>query len=54
VMFFNRANSFFRGLPFCNFVKNKIYVIEVEMLKPLVLARNHKFDNSDICRIFNI
>jgi len=31
------------GLPFCIFVGNKIYVIEIEMLRPLILARNHKF-----------
>ena len=29
----------YRGLPFCNFVRNRIYVLEVEMLEPVLLAR---------------
>jgi len=28
---------------FCNFVRNKIYVLEVEMLEPLFMASKHKF-----------
>jgi len=40
ISFLNRANSFSRVCLFCNFVRNKIYVMEIEMLKPAVLARN--------------
>jgi len=39
ISFFNRANHFSPGLPFCNFVRNTIYVIKIEMLEPVVLAR---------------
>jgi hypothetical protein len=39
ISFLNRANSFSRVCLFCNFVRNKIYVMEIEMLKPVVLAR---------------
>jgi hypothetical protein len=33
---------------FCNFVRNKIYVIEIEMLEPVVLARKHKSGKAPI------
>jgi hypothetical protein len=33
------ANPFSRVFFFCNFVRNKIYVLEIEMLEPVVLAR---------------
>ena len=39
ISFFNRANPFSEGCPFCNFVRNKIYVIEIEILGPAVMAR---------------
>jgi len=35
----NRANPFLGDSPFCNFVRNTIYVMEIEMLEPVVLAR---------------
>ena len=41
---FNRANRFSGVCLFCNFVRNRIYVMEIEMFEPVVLARNHKFD----------
>jgi len=44
ISFLNRANPFRRVCLFCNFVRNKIYVMEIEMLKLVSMARNHKFD----------
>jgi hypothetical protein len=38
------VNNFDRVCLLCIFVRNRIYVLEVEMLEPVVLARNHKFD----------
>ena len=38
ISFFNRANPFCRVCLFCNFVRNKIYVLEVEMLELVLLA----------------
>ena len=39
VSFFKKRKSIFGGLPFfCNFVRNTIYVLEIEMLEPVVLA----------------
>ena len=38
ISFFKRANSLSRVCLFCNFVRNKIYVIEIEMLELVVLA----------------
>jgi hypothetical protein len=43
ISFFNRANPFHRVCLFCIFVRNKIYVMEIEMPKPVVLARYHRF-----------
>jgi hypothetical protein len=40
----NRANPFHRVCLFCNFVRNKIYVLEVEMLELVLLARYHNID----------
>jgi hypothetical protein len=37
------ASPFERVCPFCIFVKNTIYALEIEMLGPVVLARNHIF-----------
>jgi len=45
ISFFNKGKSFFGGLPFCIFVRNTIYVIEIEMLEPVVLARCIKFED---------
>ena len=39
ISFFNRANSFYRVCLFCISVRNKIYVLEVEMLEPVLMAR---------------
>jgi len=43
ISFFNRADPFHRVCLFCNFVRNRIYVIEIEVLEPVVLASKHKF-----------
>jgi hypothetical protein len=47
IIFSKEANSFHWVCLFCIFVRNKIYVMEIEMLKPVVLARyllpEHKF-----------
>jgi hypothetical protein len=41
--------------PFCIFVRNRIYVLEIEMLEPAVLARNHNFETSlNCCDIHSI
>jgi len=40
---FQKGQIHFRGLPFCNFVRNTIYVLEIEILGPVVLASKHKF-----------
>jgi len=45
ISFLNRANSFSRVCLFCIFVRNKIYVMEIEMPKPVVLARYLKIEN---------
>jgi len=45
ISFFNRGRSFFGGLPFCISVRNTIYVMEIEMLGLVVLARKHKSGN---------
>ena len=29
---------------FCNFARNTIYVTEIEMLGPVLMARYHRFD----------
>ena len=42
ISFSNKGKSFFGGLPFCIFVKNRIYVMEIDMLEPVVLARYSK------------
>jgi len=43
-----RANHFSRAFLFCIFVTNTIYVIKIEMLEPVVLARKHKFGKPPI------
>ena len=44
ISFLNKGKSFFEGLPFCIFVRNKIYVMEIEMLGLVVLARYLTFE----------
>jgi hypothetical protein len=41
ISFFIEANPFSGICLFCIFVTNTIYVMEIEMLGPVVLARNH-------------
>jgi hypothetical protein len=43
ISFLNRADPFHRVCLFCIFVTNTIYVLEVEVLQLVLLARNHKF-----------
>jgi hypothetical protein len=45
ISFLNRANPFDRVCLFCNFVRNKIYVTEIEMLEPVFMARYLKFED---------
>ncbi len=44
ISFLNRANPFSGVCLFCISVTNTIYVMGIEMLGPVVLARNHNFD----------
>jgi len=37
--FFNEANLFSRVCPFCNFVRNKIYVLGIEVPELVIMAR---------------
>jgi hypothetical protein len=39
ISFFKRANPFPGICLFCIFARNKIYVTDIEMLRPVVLAR---------------
>ena len=43
ISFFNRANPFNRVCLFCIFVTNTIYVVKIEMLEPVSMARYRKF-----------
>jgi len=43
ISFSIRANLFHRVCLFCISVRNKIYVLEIEMLGPAVLARHLYF-----------
>ena len=45
ISFFNEGKFFFWICLFCIFVRNKIYVLEVEMLEPVFMARKHKSGN---------
>ena len=55
ISFFNKGKLISLGLPFCIFVGNKIYVMEIEMLKPVVLASKHNFGTSlNCCDILSI
>jgi hypothetical protein len=45
ISFLIEANPFSRFFLFCNFVRNTIYVIKMEMFEPVVLARKHKSGN---------
>jgi len=46
--FSKRANLLFGVCLFCNFVRNTIYVLEVKVLEPVVLARKHKSGKAPI------
>jgi hypothetical protein len=48
ISFFNKGKSISPGCLFCISVRNRIYVLEVEMLEPVVLARKHKFGKAPI------
>ena len=39
ISFFNEGKSIYRVCLFCISVRNKIYVMEMEMLEPVVLTR---------------
>jgi len=43
ISFLNRANPFSGVCLFCISVRNKIYVLEIEMFGPVVVARNLYF-----------
>jgi 1-acyl-sn-glycerol-3-phosphate acyltransferase len=45
---FNRGKFFVWGLFFCIFVTNRIYVLELEMLGPVVLASKHNSGKAPI------
>jgi hypothetical protein len=45
ISFLNRANSFSRVCLFCIFVRNKIYVMEIEVLQLVLMARYLKFED---------
>jgi hypothetical protein len=36
---FQQGKSISQGLPFCIFVRSKIYVLEIEILEPVFMAR---------------
>jgi hypothetical protein len=40
---FQWGKSCFWGLPFCIFVRNRIYVLEVKVLELVIMASKHKF-----------
>ena len=48
ISFLNKANLFTRVCLFCISVRNKIYVIENDVLEPVVLARKHKSGKAPI------
>jgi hypothetical protein len=52
IVFSIRASPFSGISLYCIFVRNTIYVIKIEMLIPVVLARNHKFDSGSKSSIF--
>jgi hypothetical protein len=40
ISFFNKGQTYFTGFAFfCNFVRNKIYVLEIEVVEPVLMAR---------------
>jgi hypothetical protein len=43
ISYFNKGKSISQGLPFCNFVRNTIYAIQIEALGLAFMARYHKF-----------
>jgi hypothetical protein len=48
ISFLNRANHFSRVCLFCNFVRNTIYVMGIEVLEPVSMARKHKSGKAPI------
>jgi len=37
ILFFNKADPFSRVCLFCNFVRNRIYVLKIEVLEPVII-----------------
>jgi hypothetical protein len=48
ISFSIRANHFSWVCLFCIFVRNRIYVIEIEVLEPVFMARKHKSGKAPI------
>jgi len=48
ISFSNKGRSFLRVCLFCNFVRNRIYVLAIEMLELVLLARKHKSGRAPI------
>jgi hypothetical protein len=48
ISFFNEANSSRGIFFFCNFVRNTIYVLEIEMFELVLMARKHKSGKAPI------
>jgi len=42
ISFFIKGKFFFEGLPFCNFVRNRIYVLAIEVVELVFMARYSK------------
>jgi hypothetical protein len=57
ISFFNRANPLSRICLFCNFVRNRIYVLECELFEPVSMARYSKketgYNFCDIISLYN-
>jgi hypothetical protein len=45
ISFSNKGKSISPGLLFCNFVRNTIYVIKIEMFEPVFMVRYLKFED---------
>jgi hypothetical protein len=48
ISFFNKGKLILLGLPFCIFVTNTIYVISMNLILVVVLARKHKSGKAPI------
>ena len=48
------ANSFSGICLFCISVRNKIYVMEIEMLEPVFMERNTGFDKPDFREVISM